>query len=249
MAQLRHIAATIIALLLLAGRAPAANLYQEGAFFHLEGQIADGDYQKLLALIRKDPEEFLRHDWQVNSAGGDAVEAMKIGVLFKELFLTVNVADDKTHNARCASACFFIFVGAVRRNAVGGTVGIHRPYFPQSYFANLSPDDAERKSEQLTRFARNFLTRNGVPDAIVARTFSLPADEVYWLDGKDLDNLGDAPPWFDQYVQSTCGFSSRMLRSAVERHDLANAKAWTACQSDIMYSQGAEAMGRYIQGK
>jgi hypothetical protein len=246
---------TVIALLanlLLASHAVAADIYIDGAFgehrfIHLRGDIVRGDYQRIISLIKNSPDDFLRYDWQLDSNGGDILEAIKIGKLIKELYERVNVADKMNLGARCASACFFIYVSAVSRNALNGAVGIHRPYFSQDYFANLAPEDAEKKYAQLSKSVRNFLADKGVPEALIEHMFSLASNEIYWLNDYDLESIGDRPAWFDQYLLSKCGFNSRMFLDAVERHDVDQARRWSMCESEVLYSQGRNAVAKFTR--
>lgn len=248
---MKSIVSSLLVSLLLASHAVAADIYidnnlGEHHYIHLSGEIARGDYQKIISLMRKSPDEFLKYDWQLDSNGGDILEAIKIGNLIKELYERVNVADETNLGARCASACFFIYVSAVSRNAINGVVGIHRPYFSQNYFANLSPEDAEKKYAQLSKSVRDFLADKGVPDALIEHMFSLASNEIYWLNGYDLQNIGDRPAWFDQYLLSKCGFNSRMFLGAVDRNDIGQARRWSTCESEILYSQGVKGIAKYV---
>jgi hypothetical protein len=247
--QMKSAVTSFLMILIFGSYALAADIYVQNRFLHFQGEIVRGDYQRVLSVIRKDPDEFLRYDWQLNSGGGDILEAIKIGDLIKDLYLRINVADEHNRDARCASACFFIFVSSVSRNAIDGTVGIHRPYFAQGYFANLSPEDAQKKYAQLTKTVRDFMSKNDVPDALIGRMFGLASNEIYWLDGGDLESIGDRPAWFDQYLLSRCGFNSRMFLAAVYRHDVARAKAWAVCEAEISYAEGTKRIAKYLNGK
>src|ERR1700730_2487508 len=92
--------------LFLAPQASAADIVIYNSFKRLTGEIAGGDSQKIITLIRKSPEEFGKYDWQLDSDSGDILEAMRIGNLIKELYDRVNVADKTNLGARCVSACF-----------------------------------------------------------------------------------------------------------------------------------------------
>lgn len=243
------IRSVLISLLMTLQQAIAADIFvdhrtTEPSFIHLRGEIVRGDSQKIIALIRKSPEEFLIHDWQLDSNGGDILEAMKIGDLIKDLYITVNIT---AAGARCASACFFIYVSALNRNAHEDAVGVHRPYFPDEYFANLTPEQAEAKYAQMSKSVRTFLVEKGVPNALIERMFSLASNEVYWLNGSDLEDLGNSPAWFDQYLVAKCGFNNRMFNEAAARHDEAQAKKWARCATDIEYAQGLIAVEKYVR--
>jgi hypothetical protein len=234
---------------LMPDRASAANIAFDGGYVRLSGTIEPGDTQKIIALIRESPSEFAKRNWKLDSNGGDISEAMKIGDLVKNLYVTVNVIDPivvTPPKARCASACFFIYVSALSRNAQYGSIGVHRPYFPPEVFANLSPAEAEREYARLSKGVRDFLVDRGVPNAIIETMFALASNEIRWLSDSELDSIGDGPAWFDQYLVSKCGFNKRMFLAAVTQ-DPQKAKAWGKCEEEFSYNEELNAISKYLQ--
>lgn len=234
-------------LALMPNRAVAADIAIDGQYVRLSGTIEPGDTQKIIALIRESPSEFAQRNWQLDSNGGDILEAMKIGDLVKNLYVSINVTNptDFSPKTRCASACFFIYVSAVSRNAIDGSIGVHRPYFPPEVFANLSPAEAERKYAQLSKGVRDFLVDKGVPNAIIEEMFGLASNEIRWLSARELDAIGDSPAWFDQYLVSKCGFNNRMFLAAATQNPQ-QAKAWAMCESVFTYNEELNAISKYL---
>jgi ribonucleotide monophosphatase NagD (HAD superfamily) len=51
-----------------------------------EGNIESGDYDKIVKIIKNNPDKFISNrDVVINSNGGNIIEAVKIGELFKKL--------------------------------------------------------------------------------------------------------------------------------------------------------------------
>ena len=121
------------------------NAKGETIYFILQGDIEEGDLEKLageynilvtLGLINDRPMKIL-----LNSKGGNLIESMRIGRFVRTIGL-VTMADkaiSSEKNAQCLSACFFIFVAGKQRDlGSDDTLGVHRPYFDREYFGNLT---------------------------------------------------------------------------------------------------------------
>lgn len=107
-------------------------------YLTFKGEIVRGDARKLAqVLIDNGPSISLIN---LNSPGGNVAEAIEIGEMIKALRIDTTVQK----NAKCASACFFMWMNGSMRKAgwVGsrsfGTVGLHRPYFHTLQNSNAS---------------------------------------------------------------------------------------------------------------
>ncbi|MEI6835141.1 MAG: hypothetical protein WCL28_14240 [bacterium] len=225
----------------------AADIQKSERFLHLNGQIVRGDYDKIRKLLLSENGYFLGYNWQLNSVGGDVYEALAIGRMFKELFITVNVADADNPRAKCASACFLIFVSAVARNAVSHSVGVHRPFFEPTYFAGMNAQNAQRRYAAMTEEVRAYLKENDVPEALITRMFSTPSTEILWLSDNEMEQLGGKSAWYDQYIISICGFSDRMFHQAVQRGRIEQAKKWAMCEADIALEAAERNLEKFKQ--
>jgi len=86
------------------------------------GPIKAGDVERLRQAIALAGEERVPARLVVffESGGGDGLAAMQIGRMLRHAKAHVFVVK------RCASACLFAYVGGVYRDALPGTLGIHR---------------------------------------------------------------------------------------------------------------------------
>jgi hypothetical protein len=141
----------------------------------IEGKIEAGDYDKLRNIYgERGYSEFSLGMSEVSvlslaSPGGDLAEAMKIGRLVRALKLTTaapsrnpfrshldmgsvgyggHTLQNPRANYKCASACFFIFVGGIKSIADDETdeaiLGIHKPYLSDSDLRMLGGDQGHR---------------------------------------------------------------------------------------------------------
>jgi hypothetical protein len=176
----------------------------------LEGKIEAGDFDKLRNFYFREGaiNIFLA------SPGGDLAEAMKIGRLVRELKLTTAVPDklrpasdlsstlqkewiakykltDLNANYMCASACFFIFVAGIHREVAGflsdlkPVLGIHRPYLSETDLRGLSSDNAIAAGARTKAIVDDYLKEMGVPAKYADQMFSIPKDEVRWINDQE----------------------------------------------------------------
>src|SRR5665213_1124172 len=76
---------------------------------------------------------------ELDTPGGDVMEAIQIGRLIHDRFIFTVVKPERV----CASACVFILIaGASHTPTNSAHIGLHRPSFDPSYFANLTPQQA-----------------------------------------------------------------------------------------------------------
>ncbi|MCB1961095.1 MAG: hypothetical protein KDE68_11340 [Rhodocyclaceae bacterium] len=124
----------------------------------IEGNIEPGDFETFVRIAKENQGKV--SDVYIFSPGGDFYEAMKIGRAMRALELSSQapmrgpagrpVCEDDgfgpkpkdPNNCTCASAGFFIHIGAIHR---GGTyLAVHRPYFAKGKFGDLSQVDAQK---------------------------------------------------------------------------------------------------------
>jgi ATP-dependent protease ClpP protease subunit len=172
---------------------------------HINGEITQGDFNKLAKLINLDLDKYLSTQAvEINSYGGDLGEAIKIGELLGKTYKTVNVG------SVCASSCFFIYIGAVERKLNdGGRIGIHRPYFSKELFSRLDPAKAKTKQRDMMYKVRNYLTYNNVPQAIIDKMFTMSSAEIHWLTDIELHELGSKSAWYEEYLTAKCKYSKK----------------------------------------
>ncbi len=130
---------------------------------------------------------------ELNSPGGDVVEALGIGrAIYKNLAMTM-VRPGK----ECVSACVFIFVaGAVRTPDEGASIGLHRPLLVS--WTNISAAEAHARYNGLMNYLRDYFRELGISDRafdIMMRTDSYAMRYFSPSELSDLSLRGESPRW------------------------------------------------------
>lgn len=87
--------------------------------------IAPGDYEALLRGIRAHPGHYSRKIVLLDSIGGSAPEAIRMGRLLRETGFDAVVPS----TGLCQGSCIYL-LAAGHRKTVNGPVGLHRPHHP-----------------------------------------------------------------------------------------------------------------------
>lgn len=87
--------------------------------------IAPGDYETLLKGIRAHPGQYQRKIVLLDSIGGSAAEAMRMGRLLRETGFDAVVPS----SGLCQGSCIYL-LAAGHKKTVNGPVGLHRPHHP-----------------------------------------------------------------------------------------------------------------------
>ena len=195
----------------------------------LEGTIVPGDYDKLRKLIEEScPSKSWSRTCPSNiylaSAGGSLTEAMKMGRLIRALRLAtqvpVDVPDDlrqrivrplklqdPINNYLCASACFFISIAGIDRySSLGKSIlGIHRPYMSNTDLKTLSAKQAMASAAQVRTVIDAYLKEMGVPSKYADLMFSIPKDQVQWINEADFEaDFAGVIPELKDWIDSQC---------------------------------------------
>jgi hypothetical protein len=197
------------------------------------GEIAAGDYDRLLSKILEDQNRFLAQNKIIlASDGGDVAEALKIAGLVKSLFAGIIVGP---LTGRCVSACFFIYAAAGQREADGDRlIGINRPYIVDSEAQPASPPDAANVESKALLQVRVFLRENAVPDYLVDEMFRRASDDAYWLSADDEKNLGVRSQWFSQFLAAKCAWDDKTERDAYAgKRSVDDLKQMLACRERV----------------
>jgi hypothetical protein len=163
----------------------------------IEGNIEPGDFETFIQIAKENKGKI--SSVHIFSAGGDFYEAMKIGRAMRALELSSHVpmrsqsglpvCDDMfgvkpidPNNCTCASAGFFVHIGAIHR---GGTyLAVHRPYYKKGKFGDLSQADAQKAFDTLQESARAYMQEMGVPKHIQEDVLGTPSERALVLDDK-----------------------------------------------------------------
>lgn len=137
------------------------------------------------------------------SPGGDIAEALKIGRLVKQLYMSVSVGREAGY---CASACFIIFASSVDRDTSPGLVGIHRPYLSRESLRSLSPSAAEAAETAALQDAEQYLRDLRVRGNLVDLMLEQASTEIHWLSEDEfMHQMGRRPAWYEEFLIARCG--------------------------------------------
>jgi hypothetical protein len=107
------------------------------------------------------------------------------------------------------SACFFIWVSGVERRAITrsgkNSLGIHRLFFSQAQYKELSASQAEAEYKRIRETAELFLKEMDVPEQYSDRMFRVPSNDVYYLSAAEIDELEGKSPYYEELLYSRCG--------------------------------------------
>lgn len=169
----------------------------------LRGEIANGDLAKIEDAIKKlggfpvvsndDIVQLGREvRFEIDSPGGDLVEAMKIGRFLRRSLLTIEIQGE------CSSACFIVWIGAVDRGATFGSTGVkylkngfglHRPRYDKKYFQSLGIESAQMQYAKLKEMVYSYFLEMGAPLPLADRMLSTPSRSIEYLDGNEALNI------------------------------------------------------------
>ena len=210
----------------------------------LRGTIEAGDAEKLEQLFRslegnyKRDFIFMIH----HSPGGNVIEAMKIGRLFRQRQATV------VTNLRCASACVLLLAGAVRRAPFPGTTEIHRP-FSTGDFETKNYQLAQKQYERMTGTVRAYIREMNLPDSLFEAMMAIPPHELKTLTQDEVSRFGlDSPdPVFEEMEQTKNARARNISRiELLNRRRLAEEKcSSTAPPVSVFPSLGHWAQNNY----
>lgn len=187
----------------------------------LRGAIANGDYEKIISLMRAN-HPFLGQ-FRLISPGGSVDEAIRIGRLFRKYMITawapaelngsfllaaspqlpygkVEWLCNGGSECVCASACALIWFGAQDRN---GTVGLHRPHTDDPTFRALNPAEASAFYRRMLDSVIRYLDEMEVPKQIAESMVATSSAEIRWVDA--VENRLQRPPSIAEWKDASCG--------------------------------------------
>jgi hypothetical protein len=154
---------------------------RQGKSYSLEvsGTIHKGDLDTLTEIIKG--KNSFPTITRLSGAGGDPVEAMKIGQLYRQAHLSAIAAD------QCESACFLWLMGAVSRSST------------TDFVLNLP-------APELRDETRQYLEAMGAPALLADDITSTIAPASYELSAKRFDEwVGERPLSFHEWQLEQCG--------------------------------------------
>lgn len=203
-----------LAVILPQGHAAEISVLPNNLGIILKGQIVIGDYERFTDILLRG--NFL-NELTLESRGGDAIEAMRIGRLVREsrMGTSVSMGDGNKAVCRfparignlkecsCLSSCFLIFVAGIERE--GNTLGIHRVFVDHQRLKQMTPDEAAALSGNATNLVSSYLKEMGVPTHFVERLMAIPSDKLEWVSNIDVKRyFSGYIPEYSEWVAAKC---------------------------------------------
>ena len=140
----------------------------------------------------------------LDSPGGDVMEAIEIGRIIRSRFLTTGAVKQQ-----CSSACVFILIaGVMRAVSDAARIGLHRPYFDPAYFSSLSAEQARSKYNELVEQLRRYFFEMGGDERAFRILMRTPSDKIYFVNEREIEAFefrGNDPAWQEhadaQFIQ------------------------------------------------
>lgn len=153
---------------------------------NIVGDIDRDTAAKAIALADKSSvKSFL-----LNSGGGDIEAAIDLGRYFRRKEARAEVRAYST----CASACLFVFAGAVHRftfvydgadmNGYSAHIGVHRPFTASSFSSTLEATKAYKRTNNLIK---EYLEEMNIPTSLLDLMNSVSPGGIKWLTQSDVD--------------------------------------------------------------
>lgn len=217
----------------------------------IEGEIAPGDFETFKNVVKENQGKV--SGVYLYTPGGDFYEAMKIGSALRALELSSQVpmrdsrgnpnCDDSLglgvtptpknpKNCTCASACFFIHIGAIHR---GGTyLAVHRPFFGKGEFGKLSQSAAKKAFDQLQQKAGSYMNEMGVPKHIQSDVLGTPSDKALLLDEKTVKTFFWLElPYRHEWILNKCSKLSDTEKQRSENYSQRLRRARNTSSADL----------------
>lgn len=213
----------------------------------LSGEIAPGDYQRLLTKIAEDDKRFLSENKLIlASSDGNAAEAMKIGKLLRSLYTRVVVGP---HTGRCAGACFLIYAAAVERGTDGEhLLGLRRPGLAESEWIGMPTTQAALLEDSMQASTRDYLVQNEVPAELVEEVFKHPPTDVYWLSEIEEEALGWRSPSFEKFLAKNCKWSDSLEKAVLRgERPFEDLKAIAECRARETQVEASKALAQALK--
>lgn len=184
----------------------------------IEGEIRTGAYEQFKQIIENETGLITRV--YLNSPGGNAEEAMKIGRLIRALNLETHapqlikpknkdkaICGGEIKNkviCTCESACFLIFVAGSYR--IGNVLGTHRIYYDHAFLKMLTANEAKNKTQELKTQTISYLKEMGVTTEVIEKTIATSSHDMSFLDEAIIQkHLNGYISELDEWITAKCG--------------------------------------------
>ncbi|WP_037260242.1 hypothetical protein [Roseivivax halodurans] len=159
----------------------------EGARWRLEGGIAEGDADRIiarLAEVQPAPETLV-----LQSPGGAVQEALRLGRHLRR----EGIGTEMLAGEYCFSACPYLLAGGASRTVdAEASVGVHQHYFGENtlFPARFAVEDIQRGQAEVMTYLEDM----GIDPLVMTHALATPPDEIYVLLPEELERYGFTSP-------------------------------------------------------
>lgn len=117
---------------------------------------------------------------------------------------------------RCYSACVFIFYAGVERDSTTNgyfrdelnlipVIGLHRPFYDEGYYSQLSPTEAKLAYKKLETTIANYLSEMGAPNEVIERMLKTASNDIEMVAHEDFKKLYERKePFLEEWLLAKC---------------------------------------------
>ncbi|MCO6413219.1 MAG: hypothetical protein J5I92_10780 [Thiogranum sp.] len=244
-------------------------LPEHGGLLTISEEIKHGDYDAFVEAIKTVHHRNVGRQIVVdlNTPGGDLVEAMRIGHLVRELGLVTRVDQSFWGNGDnpvfCGSSCFFILVAGLHRSVSNGSrlfaderlpevsippIGIHRPFFSEEYLSHQPLATAKAGFTTLEAATTEYLKEMGVPLGLIEKMNRTPSNDLVLLTEQEFaEEIGETAPYVHEWIVANCGNISNAERA--DWHLWKNYKRGLGKRLKLEALSFSDAYGMYLDEK
>jgi len=166
--------------------------YQACVTVTLTGRINRGDTEKLKGLIDRISSTLSQISGkktrvgkiQMDSNGGDLLEAIKIGRMIRAQLINTQI----THDSQCHSSCVIAFAGGNFRAPVGPT-GIHS-FYSEEFISSKNHAHASSKYNDISDLIEAYLKEVRVSEALLDHMKRVPHYTMHLMTHEELKEYG-----------------------------------------------------------
>ncbi len=211
----------------------------------VSGNIIDGDSEKFKKIVQSNTHKVLL-GVILDSRGGSVRESIRLANMVELLDISTRVAPQ----SNCSSACFFIWLAGQPRQANSrensrwaGRIGLHRPFLTNP----SSADNSIAAQREIQAEVRKYLHERDVSNSIIDIMMSRASNEIYWLNDRDLSEIGEYSHSIQELLISKCNYDKNLVdkildareqrRTKEEQSLLARQEREDECTTEIRFDR------------
>jgi len=129
---------------------------------------------------------------ELNSPGGDVIEAVGIGrAIYQHSAMTL-----VRPGQECVSACVFVLIAGAVHTPTGAAIGVHRPMLVS--WRNMDAHEAHAKYDGLMRYLHDYFLELGVSEAAYDIMMRTDSSDMRYFTADEFDRFGlrgEGPGW------------------------------------------------------